>query len=108
MEFHVSEEDKNRWQKDRWTKDNISKLLQKDGFTLKLHGRSGFIYFVERNTFVELYVEISGVAEYDLLIYFEKEIERYPNRILLEQEEKSRLKTELIKWLKEKKIKSDL
>jgi len=38
----------------------------------------------------------------------EEEIERSPNKKILDREEKRRLKTELIKWLDEKRIKSDL
>ena len=102
------EEEKNRWRIERWERDGVSKLLSKDGFTFKPDGRSGYIYYTEQGTLVEIYVEMSGVKEYDMLIYFDESLERFPNRSILNEYEKEVMRSKLLAWFDLKGIRSDL
>jgi hypothetical protein len=39
-----------------------------EGYTFKAKGRSGFVYYREGNHVLEIYWEMSGVPQYDILI----------------------------------------
>ena len=39
-----------------------------EGYTFKADGRSGFVYYREGDHFLEIYWEMSGVPQYDILI----------------------------------------
>lgn len=39
-----------------------------EGYTFKAEGRSGFVYYREGDHVLEIYWEMSGVPEYDILI----------------------------------------
>jgi hypothetical protein len=67
----IPQEEKDKWETERWRKDKVEKLLKTQGFHIKDHGRSGMIYFVENDKFCEIYYEISGVSQYDILIFFD-------------------------------------
>jgi hypothetical protein len=98
-----------KWQIDRWKKDKVNKLIQKDGFYLKEDGRCGTIYFVDKNQLCQIYYEISGVKEFDILIFFEQLQEwQLPNKKAILNNEKEIIREKLLIWLKNKKIKTDL
>jgi hypothetical protein len=105
---HFSEVDKNRWRNERWERDGVLNLLNKDGFKLIPDGRSGYIYYIEQGILIEVYVEMSGVKEYDMLVYFDEKLERFPNGSFLNKEEREIFKMKLLAWLNEKRIRSDL
>ncbi|MDQ8005493.1 MAG: hypothetical protein REI64_11890 [Pedobacter sp.] len=105
---YTSEEEKNRWRNERWERDGVSNLLSKDGFTFKSHGRSGYIYYTEQGTLIEIYVEMSGVKEYDMSVYFDENLERFPNRTILNEDEKEIMRGKLLAWLDHKGIRNDL
>ena len=96
------------WQKKRWKKDNVAKILQNDGFVFKPDGRSGMIYFTESVKLCEIYVEISGVRDYDMLVYFDHLDWTLPEKKRLTKEEEKVLKGKLEIWLNENKIRTDL
>ena len=108
MKYKVSKEDLEKWQKQRWEEDKVSKIVEKNGFVLKTHGRSGMIYFSENGKLCEIYVEMSGVSEYDMLVYFSNLFWLLPEKKRLTKLEENNLKVELMIWLKDKNIKSDL
>ncbi|WP_343532976.1 hypothetical protein [Pedobacter sp.] len=103
-----SEENRDKWRNERWEKHGILKLLRKDGFTFKSDGRSGYIYYIEQGTLVEIYVEMSGVKRYDMLVYFDEKLKRFPSESILNNDEKEILKEKLLSWFEKKGIKSDL
>jgi hypothetical protein len=67
---HIPQEQKDKWENERRKKDKIDKLSKRDGFYDKSSGRAGTIYYVENGKVCELDYEISGVKEFDILIYF--------------------------------------
>jgi hypothetical protein len=106
---NIPQEQIDQWQIERWKKDKVNKLIQKDGFYLKPNGRSGTIYFVDNNQLCELGIEISGVKEFDIIIYFEQLIEwKLPNKKIILENEKETIRERLLIWLKKEKIKADL
>ena len=106
---NIPNEEIDKWQIDHWKKDKVNKLIQKDGFYLKPDGRSGTIYFVEENKLCQIYFEISGVKEFDILIFFEQLNQwELPNRKVMLENEKEVIKEKLSIWLGKEKIKADL
>ena len=106
---NIPNEEIDKWQIDHWKKDKVNKLIQKDGFYLKPDGRSGTIYFVEENKLSQIYFEISGVKEFDILIFFEQLNQwELPNRKVMLENEKEVIKEKLSIWLGKEKIKADL
>ena len=106
---NIPNEEIDKWQIDHWKKDKVNKLIQKDGFYLKPDGRSGTIYFVEENKLCQIYFEISGVKEFDILIFFEQLNQwELPNRKGMLENEKEVIKEKLSIWLGKEKIKADL
>ncbi len=101
-------EEENRWRNERWERHGILKLLQKEGFTFIPDGRSGYIYCIEQGDLVEIYVEMSGVKEYDMLVYFDEKLVRFPVGNVLSEYEREMLKNKLLAWLDKKGIRSDL
>lgn len=106
---YIAQSIKDGWNEERRRKDNVPKLLKKNGFHLVNNGRAGTIYYVKDGQLIEIGFEMSGVKEYDILISFNIVIHYVlPNKVDLSEREKSLLKTELIKWLEEKRIKAKL
>lgn len=66
----LSKIENNKWQIDHWKKDKVNKLIKKDGFHLKENGRAGTIYYVEENKLCQIFFEISGVKQFDILFFF--------------------------------------
>ncbi len=81
----------------------------KTGFHITSKGREGKIYYVENKKMLEIYLEVSGVPQFDILIYFDA-VENWtsPNIQKLTLKEKSEVKEKLINWLKAKKIRAEL
>lgn len=93
----------------RWKKDNVENLVNENGFHIKPDGRSGTIYFVENNQLCEFYIEISGVKEFDIIIYFDQLNEWVlPNKKVMLESQKESIREKLIIWLEKEKIKADL
>jgi hypothetical protein len=85
---------------ERKRRESVFPKLEK-GFTHKRHGRSGFLYYKNAGRMLELYTEVSGVPEYNFLIWEEGlEYWVYPNRESLWVEEKKRISKELEYWLR--------
>lgn len=67
------------------------------------------IYFVENGKFCEIDFEISGVSQYDILVFFDGLSEWvFPSKKEMTNVEKEVIKEKLVIWLKTKKIKPDL
>jgi len=80
-----------------------------EGATLKMKGRYGAIYYKKDLSYIDIYAELSGVPQYQLLIWF-KDISHwtYPSYREITQEEKSLIKDEIINYLEKEGISSDI
>ena len=64
---------------------------------------------MEENKLCQIYFEISGVKEFDILIFFEQLNQwELPNRKVMLENEKEVIKEKLSIWLGKEKIKADL
>jgi hypothetical protein len=98
-----------KWTSERHKKDNLDKLLKQDGFYLKSHGRAGTIYYIDNGRVLEIGFEMSGVPQYELLLFFDNiETWSIPKNELLSVSQKTRIHEQLLDWLKSKRIKTDL
>ncbi len=105
----IPQEVLDKWQIQRWKKDKIERLVKKDGFHLKEDGRCGTIYFIENEKFCEIDFEISGVSQYDILIFFDNLSQWvFPLKKKMTDVEKEIIKNKLEIWLKAKKIKAEI
>ena len=105
----IPQEQKDNWDNERREKDNVRKLSKKDGFHDKPKGRQGTIYFVDNGKVCELFYEISGAKEYDILIWFDQFNEWIlPNVESINQVDKQVIKDKLIHWLDSKNIRVEL
>lgn len=105
----LSKMENNKWQIDQWKKDKVNKLIKKEGFHIKEYGRTGTIYYVEENKLCQIFFEISGVKQFDILIYFEQLKQwELPLKKNLSDNEIEKIKEKLRTWLQNKNLKSDL
>lgn len=79
-----------------------------EGYTFKADGRSGFVYFREDDRVLEIYWEMSGVPEYDILIS-PLEITSWtrPEDQLIPPEQRQQIVDGLRSFLLAKRIRSD-
>ncbi len=66
---HISDKLKNEWVRERREKDKVLSLTNKEGIHLKSHGRSGFIYIVDKGRVAEIDFEL-GIN--GLMLFFGK------------------------------------
>ncbi len=79
-----------------------------EGFSVRSHGRSGFVYFREQERVLELYWEISGVEDYDWLLSLEAtRTWAHPKGARVAQAERQKIIDALEGWLALKKIRTD-
>jgi len=106
---HIAKIIEDKWVSDRHQKDKLNDLLKKNGFHIKYHGPSGIIYYIDNGKVLEIDFEMSGVREYDLLLYFDNlNGWTIPNNEIFAFKEQSAIREKLLEWLKSKRIKSDL
>lgn len=100
---------RDRWTSERHQRDQVNKLIKQNGFHLKSQGRDGTIYYVNNGKLLEIYFEMSGVPEYDLLLSFDS-IKSWaiPKNEDLSLTQKKEIRKLLLEWLKESQIRSDL
>lgn len=75
----------------------------KNGFRIKSYGRGGKIIFVNDEKVCKMDLEVSGVPQFTILIYFDAL--RYwtkPAGVLISNEEKLEIRSKLIDWLAKK------
>jgi hypothetical protein len=102
---HIPQEQKEAWITDRHNRDEVSKLIKRDGFYNKPSGRAGTIYYVSQGKLCEIDVEISGVRQYDILIYFQDLKEwLLPFKKSLSTDEKQEIQAKLKLWLLDQNI----
>ena len=106
---HIPKEHIDKWRLDRWKKDDVDKILKEQGFVIRSSGRTGRIYYVENDKLCEIEFEISGVKEFDILLYFDS-FNKWllPQLVEFTYLEKKAIKEKLIVWLKAENIKADL
>jgi hypothetical protein len=107
--LNIPQEQKDKSTSEKHERDNVNKLIKKDGFYDKPHGRSGTIYHVNDGKLCEIDYEISGAAYYDILIYFDSTKEwLLPERRALSSVERTVISEKLKLWLAKKNIKAEL
>lgn len=106
---HIPQEQKDKWVAERHKRDKIDELIKKDGFYDKPNGRAGTIYHVDNGRLCEIDFEISGVKQYDILIYFDGLQEwLLPDKKAMTSVEKISVREKLALWLDKKKINAEL
>jgi len=107
--LHIPEEQKQKWKVEQRSKDQVELLINKDGFHLKPHGRDGMVYYAEQGKLCEIYFEISGVPQFDLLFEFSRLGSWfYPENLPISETEKEEIKQKFVTWLKKEKIRGNL
>ena len=82
---------------------------RKNGFRIKSYGRAGKIIFVDNERVCEMELEVSGVPQFTILIYFDAlQFWTKPEGVLISNEEKLEIRSKLIGWLARKKLKAQL
>ncbi|HOZ98081.1 MAG TPA: hypothetical protein PLS07_15225 [Niabella sp.] len=106
---HISTFVWDQWANSRRQKDGLNAFINKNGFHQKQHGRDGTIYYVEKGRVLEIYCEMSGVPQYDLLLVFEK-LNHWsiPKNEPISSEKKSDIKKKLEQWLQNNQTKAEL
>jgi hypothetical protein len=105
----ISQEQLDNWKIEKWKKDKVDDLLNDDGFHLKQDFRGGTIYFVDNGKVCEIYFELSGVTQFDILVFFENLVEwSFPLKTKMTEIEANEIREKLMIWLDKEKIKSDL
>lgn len=85
---------------------NIAKLKQ--GFTFHAEGRSGAVFYKRDERILELYWEMSGVPEYDILLSTEEiRFWKYPQEEKIENPERDQIVRSLELWLRKENLRSD-
>jgi hypothetical protein len=108
-EHKIAEVVEERWTNERHQKDSLDKLLKQEGFHLKSYGRGGTIYYIDNGRALEIGFEMSGVPQYDLLLFFDSiETWSIPKGESLNINQKIQIREQLLEWLKTKQIKTDL
>jgi hypothetical protein len=80
----------------------------KDGYTFVADGRSGFVYFKEQDKILEVYWEMSGVPQYDVLIStWEIQKWTFPSQEIIPEEARKRIISGLRDYLISQKIRPD-
>lgn len=80
------------------------------GFTFCPEGRSGFIYYYDRpgDRLLEVYVEMSGVPQYDLLVSRSGlDTWVHPRVSPLTRDERSDIRSQFAAWLGQQDFKTD-
>jgi hypothetical protein len=109
FQHHIAEIVKDKWANERHQRDKLNELLKVNGFHIKYHGRSGMIYYIDNGKVLEIEFEMSGVPQYDLLVYFDTlKGWTIPRSDPFGFNEQSEIRERLLEWLKSKRIKSDL
>jgi hypothetical protein len=79
-----------------------------EGFSGRSQGRSGFVYFRRQEKVLELYWEISGVADYDWLVSLEAtKVWADPKGEQVPEVERQEIVEALESWLVSQKIRTD-
>lgn len=96
FQHHISEKLKEEWATERRKKDKVQELLPKDGVHLKSHGRSGYIYFVDKKRIAEIDFELGVNA---LILFFSRtNYWALPTKQTLTEDEKQKIKNKIIGW----------
>lgn len=97
------------WNNERRRKDKLQSFVDKDGFHIQKGGRDGTIYYIENGKVCEIYWEISGIPQYDILVRFDV-VDAWvlPTKQPFAADEKKKIERALILWLKEENIRADI
>ena len=105
----ISESTRDQWMRERHEKDNVSSLINYDGFHEKFYGRDGMIYYVKEKQLCEIYCEMTFADEYDWIISLDQLCEWVlPAKKKMNVPEKENIKEELLVWLKKKRISAEV
>ena len=106
---HPTIEEMQQFTIERHKKDNVDHLLSKDGFHNRIHGRDGYIYYVEDGCLCEMYCESSGVTRYDILLApLDLRKWQRPEGMPIQQDKQLEILNKLRSWLKVQKLRSNI
>ncbi|MEA5401777.1 hypothetical protein VB776_02545 [Arcicella sp. DC2W] len=109
FENQIAEIVKDNCTTERHQKDKFNELVKDNGFHIKYHGRAGMIYYIDNGKVLEIDFEMSGVRKYDILLFFDTlRSWTIPKNEPFAFGQQSEIRDKLLKWLKSKRIKSDL
>lgn len=102
----LSADERRSYDNIRWAKNEVEKLP--DGFSLLSDGRSGRLYFRDRDRFIEIYLELAGDPEFDVIVDLAglKEwvsLDTY-SRDPVPPGQQCQIQSELETWLRSRKI----
>lgn len=108
-QHYYSQKLKDSWDNKRREQDKLKSFINKEGFHLSKGGRNGTLYYIANGKVCEIYWEISGVPQFNILLYFESlDSWALPTKQKMTSDEKEKIKSELLDWLTEKNISAEL
>lgn len=109
LNIYIAEKTQNEWAAERREKDKLNSFITVNGFHIKSHGRGGTIYYIEDWKVLEIDFEISGVKQYDILIFYDSVYYWVlPNKTKISERQKAEIKERLAEWLKIEKTRAEL
>lgn len=81
----------------RWKENRVTELP--DGYTWRKSGRDGFLYLREHARVLEIYYEISGNPQFDILLYWSSACWILPQHAAMTPMERAEIASELSTWL---------
>jgi len=74
-----------------------------------MHGRYGYLYFKNNYGYIQFYVELSGVPQFQFLVWFKTvSVWTFPSDFEISTDDKLVVKSKLIEFLEQKGITSDI
>jgi len=96
FQHYIAEKLKEEWVDDRREKDKVFELIKTDGIHLKSHGRTGYLYIVEKGKICEVEFELGTNG---LILYFGKLTDwSLPTKKTLSIQEKQNIKNSITDW----------
>lgn len=83
----------------RWQANRVAEL--RDGFTWRKSGRDGCLYLKRGDHVLEIYYEISGDTEFDILLYWSSATWILQKEEPMTTQQRDEIAPKLEKWLKE-------
>ncbi len=106
---YYSQKTLDNWDNERRIKDKLQSFINIDGFHFVNNGRDGMLYYILKGKVCEIYWEMSGVPQYDIIISLDL-IDSWalPVKQLLSESEKKSIEKDLLIWLSEHKVNAEI
>ena len=93
FQLYIAHKQRERWDNERRQKDNISKLLNEEGFHFKPTGKTGYVYYVSQKRITEVEWHEGEIVGSTLSKYW-----IFPEKKLLTKEEYLKVYNDLKEW----------